>query len=132
MNTAEHLFSADLQTPLGVESGYPLPFASLEAACCDVYASLAFVASDLLSQGIDPMECAYLVCDEQGDLLVEIAFSELLPGRSRAPTRHDEADQARMSALADLRARSEAAISRMDRAAAWMNRLTVRALAVGS
>lgn len=115
----------DLRTPDGVEPGQLLPFVSLEAAYCDVYAAIPDAAAALLAGGLDPMACSYLMRGEDGRVLAEIRFSELVRAKPPPPVRRDAEDWLAVSAR--LKQRSDEAVLRFDRACSWMQRSLDRA-----
>jgi hypothetical protein len=79
-------FQVSVRTPDGGQSRRSfMEFSSVEAACCDVVAAIPDVAADMLRDGIDPMQCAYLIYDEHGTLLMEVPFTDLLRTVAKRP-----------------------------------------------
>jgi hypothetical protein len=77
------LFFFHLRTPDGIRRGSDLlPFHGVEAACCDIVATIPQAAADLLRAGIDPMRCSYLICDAADNLMMEVDFGELVRGEA--------------------------------------------------
>ena len=77
--TSSRSFFTHLMTSEQVERGIDATvYPSFEAAYLEVVASIPDVAADLLRRGLDPMKCAFLICDGDDRLVETVHFSELV------------------------------------------------------
>lgn len=60
-------------------------YPSFEAAYLEVVASIPDMAADLLRRGLDPMKCAFLICDADDRLVETVHFRELVRCDAQAP-----------------------------------------------
>ncbi|PZU57341.1 MAG: hypothetical protein DI547_13650 [Sphingobium sp.] len=77
-------FYMHLLTPVGEDhDDLGAMFADIGAAYLDVAAAMPDTAAELLRRGIDPMACAYRICDEHGRRLMDVPFAELVRREGR-------------------------------------------------
>lgn len=84
--TSERSFFTHLMTSEKVERGIAaISYPSFEAAYLEVVASIPGIAADVLRRGLDPMTCAFLICDQDDRLLETVHFRELVRNKTAVP-----------------------------------------------
>lgn len=82
-------FHFNLRTGAGLEPDEDgLVFGSLEAAYLDAWRAACLLWGEMLGKRQDPTVCCFEITDEEGQLLTELHFTEVLEaarGRSPAP-----------------------------------------------
>lgn len=80
-------FFVSLRTPERTEPALgSLQFESLEEAYLDACAAIPDTAADLLRRRRNPFHCAFVISGEDGGLLLEIPFTDILPPSERDGT----------------------------------------------
>jgi len=80
------IFRVHLETPDGVHSDDTgLDAESVGALRAECLASIPDIVRDRLRSGLEPMACAFLICDEAGDEVLRIPFSEAVHSRAGGP-----------------------------------------------
>lgn len=95
-----------------------IEFRDFEQAYLEACQAIPDVARDLLVQGVDPITCAYVICDEQGRYLADVPFTEVLPP---SKWRLRRARRRPHSGLRSERARNDLALSSFRRIFASAN-----------
>lgn len=72
-------FLLHIKTPAGIRRAIaPVQFPDLASAHHNVREDIPELAAELLRSGVNPMLCAYLICNTEGALLLEVPFTDLV------------------------------------------------------
>ena len=81
-------FYFHLRTPAGLErDDLGLELAGIEAAYLDGCRAIPTMAADLMKKRVDPQRCCFEIADSEGQVLLEVPFTEILDKGRKPLTR---------------------------------------------